>query len=50
VGLWCLVPCLGCVGGWFFVLGCFLGCVGMGGLAFVLVQYVGDMLDGMGQG
>lgn len=44
---WLLVPCLGCGGDCFFGLGCFLGCVGMGGLVFVLVRYVGCMLDGM---
>jgi hypothetical protein len=50
VGLWCLVPCLGCGGGWFFGLGCFYACVGMGGVGFWLVHYVGCMLGGMGRG
>jgi hypothetical protein len=35
------IPCLGCGLGWFFGLGLFLGCVGMGGR-------FGGMLDGMG--
>jgi hypothetical protein len=48
VCLWCLVPCLGFEGGWFLGLGCFLVCVGMGGVVFVFVRYVGGMLVGMG--
>lgn len=44
--LWLLVPVLGCGGGWFFGLGCFLVAVGMGGVGFLSVGYVGCMLVG----
>ncbi len=33
---------------WFFVLGCFLVCFGMGGAVFCPIGYVGGMLGGMG--
>jgi hypothetical protein len=33
---------------WFFVLGCFLVAVGMGGVGFLFVRYVGCMLGGVG--
>jgi hypothetical protein len=36
-----LVPVLGCGVGWFFVLGCFLGLFGVGGVVFVPCWYVG---------
>jgi hypothetical protein len=48
VWLWCLVPVLGCVGGWFFVLVCFLGWFGVGGVVFVPCTYVVGMLVGVG--
>lgn len=48
VDLWLLVPVSGCGGGWFFVLGWFLGCVGMGGVEFGFGCDVG--WDGIGMG
>ncbi len=42
------IPCFLCELGWFFGLGCFLGCVGMGTAVFLLLDYVG--WDGIGWG
>lgn len=44
--LGCLTPCLGCEGGWFRVLGLFLGSVVGGEVVFLSHVFMGCMLCG----